>query len=212
MQGANIAEVTGTLKIPLEAKDGSAITKVTGKGMTTDGSTAFVFKSSRLPNHKKLKAAVAFVPRLSPFDIENERSSTNEFRVDPRSHVPSRTLRADLRAIRKQGFFTLFWISLFIWTVRTYVRSIEKHGVALNLQFATMFSKDARMLALSDAVLVLSTGICVPFAKAISKGWVRYYWTGVVLQHTLQTFILFAAIKWTFNRCALIYLITGLSD
>jgi sterol O-acyltransferase len=65
-----------------------------------------------------------------------------------------------------------------------------------------MISKDARTLALSDAVLVLSTGICVPFAKAVSKGWVKYYWTGVAIQHTLQTVILFAAIKWTFNRYA----------
>ncbi|KAH9019150.1 MBOAT, membrane-bound O-acyltransferase family-domain-containing protein [Lactarius hengduanensis] len=137
-----------------------------------------VLKSSRSQYSKKLKEAVAFVLRRSHFDIENERSSTNEFR----------------------GFFTLFWISLFIFTVRTYVRSIEKHGAPLNLRFATMFSKDARTLALSDAVLVLSTGICVPFAKAVSKGWIRYYWTGVVLRHALQTFILFAAIKWTFNR------------
>ncbi|KAH9014186.1 MBOAT, membrane-bound O-acyltransferase family-domain-containing protein [Lactarius deliciosus] len=173
---ATIAEVT--LKIPLEATDGSAVTKITGQATTANGSVAYVLKSSRSQYSKKLKEAVAFVPRRSHFDIENERSSTNEFR----------------------GFFTLFWISLFIFTVRTYIRSIEKHGAPLNLRFATMFSKDARTLALSDAVLVLSTGICVPFAKAVSKGWIRYYWTGVVLQHTLQTFILFAAIKWTFNR------------
>ncbi|KAI9451689.1 MBOAT, membrane-bound O-acyltransferase family-domain-containing protein [Lactarius psammicola] len=172
-QEATIAEVA--LKIPLEATDH---TKVTDHVIATNGSSGYVLKTSRSPYSKKLKAAVAFVPRLSHFDIENERSSTNEFR----------------------GFFTLFWISLFIWTVRTYVRSIERHGAPLNLQFATMFSKDARTLALSDAVLVLSTGICVPFAKAVSKGWIKYYWTGVVLQHALQTFILFAAIKWTFNR------------
>ncbi|KAH9066709.1 MBOAT, membrane-bound O-acyltransferase family-domain-containing protein [Lactarius vividus] len=152
--------------------------KLTGQAVTTNGSAAYVLKSSRSQYSKKLKEAVAFVPRRSHFDIENERSSTNEFR----------------------GFFTLFWISLFIFTVRTYVRSIEKHGAPLNLRFATMFSKDARTLALSDAVLVLSTGICVPFAKAVSKGWIKYYWTGVVLQHVLQTFILFSAIKWTFNR------------
>jgi sterol O-acyltransferase len=63
-----------------------------------------------------------------------------------------------------------------------------------------MFSRDARTLALSDAVLVLSTGICVPFAKAVSRGWIEYYWTGVILQHLLQASILFTAIKWTFNR------------
>ena len=63
-----------------------------------------------------------------------------------------------------------------------------------------MLSRDARTLALSDAVLVLSTGICVPFAKAVSRGWIKYYWTGVIFQHLLQASILFAAIKWTFNR------------
>ncbi|KAH9479357.1 putative sterol O-acyltransferase 1 [Psilocybe cubensis] len=83
---------------------------------------------------------------------------------------------------------------------RTYVRSIETNGHALNLHFATMFSQDAVTLALSDAVLVLSTGICVPFAKALKRGWIRYYWTGVILQHLLQTTILFTAIYWTFNR------------
>ncbi|KAN0130940.1 MBOAT, membrane-bound O-acyltransferase family domain containing protein [Lactarius tabidus] len=182
MLSASVAQETAiaelTLKIPLEATDRSAITKVVGDAIANTDSTVHVLKPSRSPNSKKLRAAVAFVPRLSHFDVENERSSTNEFR----------------------GFFTLFWISLFIWTVRTYIRSIEQHGAPLNLQFATMISKDARTLALSDAVLVLSTGICVPFAKAVSKGWVKYYWTGVAIQHTLQTVILFAAIKWTFNR------------
>ena len=64
-----------------------------------------------------------------------------------------------------------------------------------------MFSQDAVTLALSDAVLVLSTGICVPFALALKNGWIRYHWTGVILQHLLQTTILFSAISWTFNRC-----------
>ena len=63
-----------------------------------------------------------------------------------------------------------------------------------------MFSQDAITLALSDAFLVLSTGICVPFAMAIKNGWIRYYWTGLILQHLLQTSLLFGAITWTFNR------------
>jgi len=65
-----------------------------------------------------------------------------------------------------------------------------------------MFSQDAITLALSDAVLALSTGICVPFAKALRNNWIQNYWTRVVLQHLLQTIILFSAICWTFNRCA----------
>ncbi|KAI0272515.1 MBOAT, membrane-bound O-acyltransferase family-domain-containing protein [Gloeopeniophorella convolvens] len=166
------------VKFPIKAANGAAARKVTSEAITTKEGTIYVSKPYRSRSSKKLKAAIAFVPRLSHFDIKNERSSTNEFR----------------------GFFTLFWISLFIFTVRTYIRSMETEGAPLNLRFATMFSRDARTLALSDAVLVLSTGICVPFAKAVSRGWIRYYWTGVIMQHILQSFVLFAAIKWTFNR------------
>jgi sterol O-acyltransferase len=89
---------------------------------------------------------------------------------------------------------------MFLFTIRTYIRSIETHGHALNLGFATMFSRDAITLAISDAALVSSTALCVPFAKAISKGWIQYYWTGLILQHVLQTFVLFSAVTWTFNR------------
>lgn len=91
-------------------------------------------------------------------------------------------------------------MSMFLFTLRTYITSLETNGYPLNFAFATMFSRDAVTLAISDAVLVLTTGLCVPFAKAISKGWIRYYWNGVVLQHFLQTLILFTAVTWTFNR------------
>jgi sterol O-acyltransferase len=86
--------------------------------------------------------------------------------------------------------------------VRTYITSIEENGVPLKLDFATMFSQDALTLAISDFFLVLSTGVCVPFAKALSRGWLQYYWAGLALQHFLQTTILFTTITWTFDRCA----------
>ncbi|KAF7309847.1 O-acyltransferase [Mycena indigotica] len=140
--------------------------------------TYYISKPFRSRSSKKLRAMVAFAPRESHFDINNPTSGANEFR----------------------GFFTLFWISMFIFTVSTYIRSIETNGHALNLRFATMFSRDAITLALSDALLVGSTALCVPFAKAISKGWIRYYWTGLIVQHLLQTTALVAAVSWTFNR------------
>ncbi|KAJ7066541.1 MBOAT, membrane-bound O-acyltransferase family-domain-containing protein [Mycena amicta] len=147
-------------------------------GFALDEGTYYISKPFRSRNSKKLRAMIAFAPRESHFDISNPSSAANEFR----------------------GFFTLFWISMFLFTVSTYVRSIETNGHALNLRFATMFSRDAITLALSDAVLVASTGLCVPFALAISKGWIRYYWTGLILQHIVQTTALVSAISWTFNR------------
>lgn len=89
---------------------------------------------------------------------------------------------------------------MFLFTLRTYIRSIETHGHALNFHFATLFSQDAITLAISDAVLVASTALCVPFAQAISKGWIPYHRTGLIIQHLFQTLVLFTAITWTFNR------------
>ncbi|KAF8817376.1 hypothetical protein BYT27DRAFT_7152839 [Phlegmacium glaucopus] len=147
-------------------------------GFETSTGTLYVSKPYRSKSSKKLRAQITFASRNSAFDINDERSGSNEFR----------------------GFFSLFWISIFIFALQTYVRSIEVNGHPLNFHFATMFSQDAITLALSDAVLVLSTGICVPFAMAIKNGWIRYYWTGLILQHLLQTSLLFGAITWTFNR------------
>ncbi|KAF7308456.1 O-acyltransferase [Mycena chlorophos] len=153
-------------------------TRTPSGGYALPEGTYYFSKPFRSRSSKKLRAMIAFAPRESHFDINNPNSSANEFR----------------------GFFSLFWISMAIWTVSTYVRSIETSGHALNLRFASMFSRDAITLALSDLVLVGSTALCVPFAKAISSGWIRYYWTGLIIQHVLQTTALVAAISWTFNR------------
>ncbi|KAJ6581587.1 MBOAT, membrane-bound O-acyltransferase family-domain-containing protein [Mycena capillaripes] len=155
-----------------------ATTRTASGGFSTPEGTIYVSKPFLSKSSKKLRAMITFAPRQSHFDINNAASGANEFR----------------------GFFTLFWISMFLFTVSTYIKSIETSGHALNLRFATMFSRDAITLAISDAVMVSATALCVPFAKAVSKGWVRYYWTGVILQHAIQTFALVSAISWTFNR------------
>ena len=81
-----------------------------------------------------------------------------------------------------------------------YVISFGDPGEPSFLNFASMFSRDATTLALSDAVLVGSTLICVPFAKALQHGWIAYHNTGVILQHIFQTTLLAVAVTWTFNR------------
>ena len=83
---------------------------------------------------------------------------------------------------------------------RTYIEGIEANGVPLNLQFAALFSRHALPLALSDLVLVLSTGVCVPFAKLLAKGHIRYYWSGAILQLAWLTMVLVVTVKWTFDR------------
>ena len=161
----------------------------------TANGTLYLSKPYRSRSSKKLRALISFVPRNSVFDMSNESSNKNEFRVWFTIIFIDR-----IYIITFQGFFTLFWMSLFIFTLQSYVRSIEAHGRPLNLRFATMFSQDAITLALSDGALVLSTGICVLFVKGLKNGWLQYDWTGLILQHLLQTTILFGAISWTFNR------------
>jgi sterol O-acyltransferase len=118
--------------------------------------------------------------------------------------VALRPLTSDSRGSRPttylQGFFSLFWISLFLFTLQTYIRGLETTGQPLPMAFARMFSRDARTLALSDAVMVATTGLCVPFVKIISKRWIRYYWTGFILQMIFQSIYLSVTVTWTFNR------------
>ena len=58
-----------------------------GEVVTTKEAGTYVFKPFRSPKSKKLKTAVVFVPRLSHFDIENEQSNKNEFRVRPHPYL-----------------------------------------------------------------------------------------------------------------------------
>ncbi|KAL1747630.1 MBOAT, membrane-bound O-acyltransferase family-domain-containing protein [Schizophyllum fasciatum] len=149
-----------------------------GEGLETPAGTLYVSKPFRSSTSKKLRALITFTPRKSAFDTTNELSGSNEFR----------------------GFFTLFWISMFIFTIRTYITSIETQGAPLNFAFATMFSQDAVTLFWSDMALIASSVLCVPFAKALATNTVRYYWTGVILQHILQCSILIIAVSWTYHR------------
>ncbi|RDB20828.1 Sterol O-acyltransferase 2 [Hypsizygus marmoreus] len=148
-----------------------------GEFKTSEG-ILYVSRPYRSKTSKKLRALITFAPRKSHFDIGNELSGANEFR----------------------GFFSLFWISTFILVLRVYVHGIETSGRPLDFGFASMFSEDAIVLAISDAVLVLSTSLCVPFALAMKKRWFMYHWTGVIIQHLFQIIVLTIAITWTFNR------------
>ncbi|KAI0339433.1 MBOAT-domain-containing protein [Trametopsis cervina] len=165
---------------PNDKNSEAKIASIPSGGIETPQGTIYVSKPVRSGTNRKLRAMISFSPRKSVFDISNERSTTNEFR----------------------GFFTLFWISMFLMAVRTYVRSLETSGYPLSFEFGMkfMFAEDTVMLFVSDAVLVLSTAICVPFAQAIRKGWVNYYWAGAALQHLWQTLVLAVAVQWTFTR------------
>lgn len=184
-------------------ENNSEMKRTASGGFQTNEGTLYVSKPFRSGKSKKPRAVISFVPRQSTFD--SKISGSNEFRVRAHLFIGLYYLRLLLNITHfccfiMQGFFVLFWISLFLLVVQNYVASFERHGYPIELAFAAMFSRHAFSLALSDGVLVLSTGLSVPFAIALKKGWINYYHTGVIIQHLMQTTILFSAITWTFNR------------
>ncbi|QRW02976.1 sterol O-acyltransferase [Ceratobasidium sp. AG-Ba] len=144
-----------------------------GSDIQTQDGTIHV-QPYRQANSKQLRAVISFTPRASAF----EASGSDPFR----------------------GFYSLFWISMFLLLLRTYVNNFYQNGYPLSMVFATLFTRDAFTLAISDGVLFGSTFICVPFVQAIQKGYIRYYWTGQIILHIYQAITLGLAIKWTFNR------------
>lgn len=84
--------------------------------------------------------------------------------------------------------------------LNTFYTSWDTTGSIISLTFATLFSRDAIALIISDAVLCGSTFICVPFALVLKHGWASYWPTLIWLQHAWQAALLFAVIRWTQYR------------
>lgn len=88
-----------------------------------------------------------FAPRTSHFDRHNLTSASDPFR----------------------GLYTLFWIVIFVGALKTvYHRFSEQGGWGGEWRFAALISRDGWVLAVSDAVLVSASLLCVPFAKVRS--------------------------------------------
>ncbi|CDR46911.1 hypothetical protein NBRC10512_003697 [Rhodotorula toruloides] len=120
-----------------------------------------------------------FAPRTSHFDRHNLTSASDPFR----------------------GLYTLFWIVIFVGALKTvYHRFAEQGGWGGEWRFAALISRDGWVLAVSDAVLVSASLLCVPYAKLLVHGWIRYHGAGVIIQHICQTLYLAIAIRWTFHR------------
>jgi sterol O-acyltransferase len=112
-----------------------------------------------------------------------------------------RTASADVPPLRSfRGFYVLFWIALFILMLNTSYTSWASTGQVISMTFATLFSRDAWVLLLSDATLCASTFICVPFALVLKRGWVSYWPTLIWAQHAWQAALLFSVIRWTQYR------------
>jgi len=76
----------------------------------------------------------------------------------------------------------------------------QETGYVYSGAFLGLISRDGLELALSDAVLVGSSYLCVPFVKAMERGLFPYYWAGAGLQHAGQLLYLGITVIWVFNK------------
>ena len=128
--------------------------------------------------HQSSHQHMKYRARQSHFDRFNETSAQDTFR----------------------GFYTLFWLAMAFYILRTGVAYYDDHGYWLGWQFGDMITKDGLVLLASDAVMVGSTFLAFPYVKLLQKGWLPYYQVGHYLQHILQTTFLCMSISWGFHR------------
>ncbi|PGH17760.1 hypothetical protein AJ79_00901 [Helicocarpus griseus UAMH5409] len=120
-------------------------------------------KQVRAEAKQRLFYSIEYKPRVSHFD---PNSDYHDFR----------------------GFFSLFWVSLFIMVMTTVVRNIKDTGYPLRVQVWSLFSANVWQLALSDFAMVSTTALSLPLHLIIRKGgdWLRWSKGGVVLQSLFQ--------------------------
>uniref|UniRef100_A0A1D1XNN8 O-acyltransferase n=1 Tax=Anthurium amnicola TaxID=1678845 RepID=A0A1D1XNN8_9ARAE len=114
------------------------------------------------------------------------------------SHLDRETMDASKNPLR--GFFVLFWLAMAVYVIQTIVHNLESLGTIVDLSFFELFSKDAVVLALSDACMVGATFFDVILQKMIARGWIEWRYTGMAIQHLYQVTFLFSASYWTYYR------------
>ena len=100
------------------------------------------------PDYKKTSGYrffVRYMPRFSMFDSLNRNEMNGPFR----------------------GFYNLFWICLACVVLSAFMQSFDNTGQILSLTLATLMSRDTHVLALSDAILVAQTFLCVPMVHGL---------------------------------------------
>lgn len=139
------------------------------------------------------------------FHTISTTATTARKRKVRRPTFEARSSRLDPEALDKnqdpfRGFHTLFWIVMGAYGLITFDEEWTRAGKAFGGSLFSSFSQDAIMLAVSDAGLVLSTGIAFLLIKTTAKGWLRYRVAGMVIQHCVQVLFLLFAIVWTIWR------------
>ncbi|OAA54085.1 sterol O-acyltransferase 1 [Niveomyces insectorum RCEF 264] len=136
------------------------------------------------PQHRKRKPRrgrfgdFVFTRSFSTFDRQNAAAANSPF----------------------HGFFTLFWICVFLFMVRIGARNWRQTGSPLgnNEIMATMFHRDVIVLLLSDGVMCALTGVSWLLQLVVHQGRVMDWdGSGWVVQNLWQALFIAGVIGWT---------------
>ena len=115
--------------------------------------------------------------------------------IDYSARVSHFDPKSDYKDFR--GFFVLFWVGLAIMVITTMLRNIKDTGYPLRVQVWSLLTANTWQLALSDIIMVASTGISLPLQKVFrqSKGWLRWENGGMPVQSIFQAAWTIAMVK-----------------
>ncbi|GKZ53390.1 hypothetical protein AnigIFM49718_005980 [Aspergillus niger] len=118
---------------------------------------------------------IDYVPRVSHFD---PRSEYRDFR----------------------GFYTLFWIALFIMVVTTMLRNIKDTGYPLRIRVWSLLSENVWSMGFSDVAMVVSSAVVLPLHHLIRKSGSLLRWGrgGMVVQSIFEAGWAILWINWPF--------------
>lgn len=120
---------------------------------------------------------LVFTRKFSTFDRQNEAAANSPF----------------------HGFFTLFWIAVFLYMVKIAAENWKEHGNPLgtNEIMKNMFRRDVLVLLISDGVICAITSVSWALQRLVLRGHIDWDRSGWILQNLWQTAFIAGVIGWT---------------
>ncbi|KAH8887777.1 MBOAT family protein [Thozetella sp. PMI_491] len=123
---------------------------------------------------------MVFTRKFSAFDRQNKDAANSPF----------------------HGFFTLFWMAMFLFMVKIGAENWKKHGNPLgtNEMMKTMFRRDVLVLLFADGIICGLTGVSWLLQKAMFAGYIDWDRSGWVIQNVWQTLFIGGVVGLTLIR------------
>ncbi|KAL8390126.1 hypothetical protein RB595_009304 [Gaeumannomyces hyphopodioides] len=123
---------------------------------------------------------LVFTRTYSTFDRNNEATANSPF----------------------HGFFTLFWMAVFLAMVKMAVENWKTYGSPLgrNEIMSSMFRRDVAVLLAADAVMCGLTGVCWLLQRAVLAGYLSRDKSGWIIQNVWQTLFIAGVVILTLVR------------